>query len=107
YRFRPCTCIDVQLHQDHSAAAVQRLSPIADVRDERFQGANKKRTNPPLLSVGARVCASLDHVGEKALSQILRILRSMSLLAYEGVQRAPIDLAQFRQRIESVNGCRR
>jgi hypothetical protein len=44
-----------------------------------FQRAEEKRTEPPLLAVGARVCASLDQVSEKALDQIPRILWATSL----------------------------
>ena len=43
-------------------------------------------TKPPFLPNRVRVGAALDEVGEKALGQILRLLRSMSLFAQEGVQ---------------------
>jgi hypothetical protein len=51
------------------------------IGDEMFQCAEEKRTEPSLLAVGARVCASLDQVSEKALDQISRILCAASLSA--------------------------
>src|ERR1043166_5171740 len=90
----------VQLHQQGTAAAFLCAVTVTRVRQEMFQRAEKKRTKAPLLSIGARIGAGLDQMGEKPLSQILRILRSISLSSQEGVQRAPIDLAQFRERTE-------
>src|SRR5262249_26577813 len=72
-----------------------------------FQRAEKERTKTSFFPIGARVGAVLDQVCEKTLSQILRILRSISLLAQESVQWAPVNLAQFRERTECVSGSRR
>src|SRR5258705_1812180 len=90
----------VQARKDHTAAAFQSPSTIVHIGGEMLQCAEEKGTEPSLLAVGARVCASLDEVSKKALDQISRILLAASLSAQEGIQRAPINFAQFRERIE-------
>src|SRR5262249_18411264 len=71
-----------------------------------FQRAEKERTKTSFFPIGARVGAVIDQVCEKTLGQILRVLRSISLLAQESVQWAPVNLAQFRERTECVSGSR-
>src|SRR5882724_3014395 len=71
----------VQAREDHAAAAFQSPSTIVHIGDEMFQCAEEKRTEPSLLTVGARVCTRLDQVSEKALDQIACILWAASLSA--------------------------
>jgi thiamine monophosphate synthase len=71
----------VQARKDHAPAAFQSSSTIVHIGGEMFQCAEKKRTEPPFLAVGASICASLDQVSEKALDQIPGILRATSLSA--------------------------
>ena len=80
-RLRFCSSLIVQVGQDHAAAAFQSATTIVHIGGKVFQGAQEKRTEPPLLSIGARVCTSLDQIGEKALDQIPRILCATSLSA--------------------------
>src|SRR5262245_10855386 len=87
----------VQVPQDHAAAAFQGPSTIVHVSSVVFQRAQQKRTEPPLLPIGARVRTSLDQISEKALDQIPRILCATSLSTQEGIQRSPVSLAKFRQ----------
>jgi hypothetical protein len=80
---------------------------IASICDEMFQCGQEKSTEPPFLPIGVRMTPVLDQVGEKALRQILRILVSVTFLAQENVEWAPINLAQFRERTECLSGRRR
>ena len=96
-----------QVLENYSAAAFQCPSAIASVRDEMFQCAEQKRTEPPFLPIGVCICAALDQMSEKALGKVLRILRPISSLAQESVQWTPINSAQLRQRTECLSGSRR
>src|SRR6266436_5396781 len=58
-RLRLCSSLIVQAREDHAAAAFQRPSTIVHIGGEMFQCAEEKGTEPSLLAVGARVCASL------------------------------------------------
>ena len=80
-RLRLCSSLIVQAREDHAAAAFQSPSTIVHIGDEMFECAEEKRTEPSLLTVGARVCTRLDQVSEKALDQISRILWAASLSA--------------------------
>ena len=80
-RFRFCRSVIVQVRKDHAAAAFQGTSTIVHIGGKVFQRAEKKRTEPPFLTVGARVRPSLDQVSEKALDQIPRIFCTKSLSA--------------------------
>src|SRR4030095_14746621 len=64
---RFCRSLVVQIRKDHAAATFQCSSTISHIGDEVFQCAEQKRTEPSLLSVGARVCAGFDQVSKKAL----------------------------------------
>src|SRR5262249_40258760 len=46
-----------------------------------------------------RVDLMLDHVGEKALCEILRIFHGVPAAPHETVKRRPIGLAKLRERI--------
>src|SRR5262245_18656200 len=102
--FRLCSRFIIQVLENHSAAAFQRPSVIAHVRDEMLQCTKQKGTKPSFLAIGAGICTSLDQVSEKPLGQIPRILWAISLSAQEGIKRAPINLAQFRECAECVSG---
>ena len=71
----------IQLHRQETAAALLRAVIVTRVRQKVFQGAEEKRTEPSFLSIRARVGTGLDEVSEKALGQILRIVRPISLSA--------------------------
>src|SRR6476646_2102281 len=75
---RLCSSLIVQARKDHPAAAFQSPSTIVHIGGEMFQCAEKKRTEPSLLTVGASVRPSLDQVSEKALDQIPGILWATS-----------------------------
>ena len=80
-RLRFCSSLVVQVRQDYAAAAFQGPSTIVHIGGKVFQRAQEKRTEPPLLPIGAHVRTSLDQIGEKALDQIPRILCATSLSA--------------------------
>ncbi len=88
-----------------AATALLRVSAGAIVSYEVFQGAEEKRAKAPFLPVCSRVGASRDEVGEKSLSQILRIFGSYSFAPQEEVERSPINPAKLRERVEGA--CRR
>ena len=100
-------CLVIQLLWNYPPPAFQRVFAIASICDEMFQRSEQKSTELPFLWIGARITAFLDQVGEKALRQVLRILASVSFIAQENVERAPIGLAQFRERTECLSGSRR
>src|SRR5438067_4585659 len=76
-----CRGFIVQILENHSAATFQSSSTIAHVRDEMFECAEEKRTKSSLLPVGAGIRTTLYQVSEKALGQIPRIFRAISLSA--------------------------
>jgi len=65
-----CSCdlrlrVIIQLYQNNSPAAFQRVLAIASIRDEIFQSSEEKSTESPFLAIGVRITAGLDQVSEK------------------------------------------
>src|SRR5215472_15293547 len=93
--FRLGDCVLIQVFWNDPAPAFQCTSTIASVCDEMFQRAEKKRPKPAFLSIGMCVSAALDQMSKETLGQVLRIVRPISLLAQESVERPPINLASL------------
>ena len=72
------------------------------VRDEMLQGAEQKRAEPTLLTIGARASPRLDQVRKEPLRQILGIMRAVTLSPQEKEDRPPINPAQLRERAERL-----
>src|ERR1019366_1143110 len=63
-----------------------------------FQRAQQERAKPALARVGPAERFAFDQVSEELLSQILRVVRAVTLAADESVKRIPVGPAKFFQR---------
>src|SRR5438477_5087620 len=91
----------VQWDQRLASAALLRQAAVMRVAQEVFHRRRQKGPKPTSLPRGLPDTSFLQKSREELLGQILRLMRTMTALAYEGVNGQPVSLTQPGQRLVS------
>src|ERR1700741_3868213 len=90
---------NVQINKLHLAASFQAPRLLRFIRKEVLKGRYQKRAEFASLLIYARQCFVLKKIKEKALGQVLCVMRRKPIAPDMAVKGVPIELTKLGQRV--------